>query len=469
MPSVLKVNGRDLSTFLRLQPDEGFEAAGVDYLTPQFGGAPALAEGGVFVADATTNKEWTAPLWLHSPTGAAGVDELVEGVNLDLFTRGPAAVEYRPEGATQSTFFDLERGRLDPHYSHHHHRKGWMKADLKLWTKPYGHTGTMRTVVPSAVSPNGAPVVTDITGLAGDVPALGNMYLAPQSAPVASYGFFMYGLSALPGFDPVISASAMQSSISGQATTQGNSQALASQMFMLRAQPSMNGSAMISFQLSPSAFAGRHRMFAMLGHAFANGVSGGGSGVRVWLETGFVIGGHAVATNVPTALITLTSPSRFQMVDLGQVTVPSQVPGAQPQPDYRFSMLFAHAYPTYSSTYPIRCGGIVLLPLDHSAAMAVYPDTNALSGMKALSLRSWPEREAYGTIDLGGSGMGPIMAADTDLQPYVRGETPRMPKGATQARLMMWSGRFDNTTGAVNMATPFAYQFDVLERFRFLR
>lgn len=460
MPPVLKVNGTDLSAFLRVQPDDGLDVTDNEYLQPQFGGAPALAEGGIFVANTSRNKQWEVPLWVRSQaTGAQGVNDLVKTINNDVLDRGPAALEFRPEGATSSTFFDLEAGRLDPVFSHFHHRKGWAKTDMKLWTKPYGHTATMRTIVASTVSSGMlGPGLYQLSGIQGDARALANVYLKPQNFGLGATGFVMYAVTPLPSYTPFIPMPSVFGS-----TTVSSGSAIASSYRKYAAQNGIDLAgirpAVATIALPPGGYAGRNRVYIIAGHSFSGP---GGSGVQLALTDG----GSQILTQ-GTALIrnSLAATGSFELVDVGEITVPSQVAGAAPVPTACFTLIYGHNYPTYPATYALRINGAIIQPLDHAAGLVV---TTGPNGSNNFAVRSWPQREVYLNQYSGASGMGPSGMVQRTILGDFRGDTPKLPVGS-QSWFMAWGCDFGFENRLNNAVATVALQVDVLERFRFLR
>ncbi len=460
MPPLLKVNGLDVSAFLRVQPDDGLDPVDSEFEQPQFGGSPALAEGGIFVADTTRNKQWTAPLWTNSTaSGAQGVNHLIEQVNNSL-RRGPAAVEFRPEGASQSTFFDLEKGRLDPQYSHFHHRRGWAKSTLHLWTKPFGHTATMRSVVPSQVWQGASgPVNVLATGLQGDVPALVNLYAHPSQA-----GMFMYGITPLPTFDPFIHATRF---LSGNTSTLvANASVLGGFIREYAAFPNAT-SQQINVNMGPAEYCGRNRVFLLAGHTYSGSLAGGSAAVQMMLHDSTYDALNPQLLTLATQVIAtqITGSLNMQLLDMGEVTVASQIPGAAPAPTTVLSITAHVTFPTQAATYALRLNGLIIVPLDHSAGIVASHST----ADNNHALRSWPVREGWSSAFVATSmqGFGPTGFPHTDLLKLLRGDVPRMPKGATQARIMM----FAHKAGGViaNPVYGMTVQVDALERFKFLR
>jgi hypothetical protein len=187
----LKVGSIDLSESIRVAHDQGMDPANPTFTEPQFTGPPALGEGQGFAADTVNNREMAFPLILSAEDTDA-LYELVREINAEL-VKGKQ-VEFRSSGASQSTFFDLERGRLEEQYEHWLDQGAHVRAMLHLWVRPFGHTGTFREVIPSIAATG--PQTLLATGILGDEVAQVRMrvdttpsYLASAAAnQVIAYG-----------------------------------------------------------------------------------------------------------------------------------------------------------------------------------------------------------------------------------------------------------------------------------------
>jgi hypothetical protein len=475
----LIVNNLNIGSFTRLQPDEGFDPVDVEFDQPQFGGAPALAEGGVFVADTTRNKAWSVPVWIRTPTiqDPNNANDLVRQVNAQFYA-GKGNVDFKPEGASQSTFFDLEAGRLDLQWSAFHHRKGYVKGEVKLWTRPFGHTGTMRSVIPSQMSTAmQGPANYLITGLQGDAPALGNLYVSPSQI-TGNPGFLMYGMTTLPSFKPFMHPDDLDVGFFLTATKIKTASAIASSYYAFCVNPVASGQVfsaqnIAEFYLRPDMYAGRHRVFAVMSHQFNLPTAGQ---LQVWLEDrtkyrteGLLFSASPInerRINAATQIVQLSALGLPALVDLGEITVPSQVPGAAPNPTGIFTLAGRNNFSTLLASPAVGIHGFMLLPLDHCAA--VIP-TMALSG-GPLAVRSWPERDVSAGVGLApitAETWGPSAMKQTPLMSVFRGDLPKLPEGATQVRLIVWAG--GGTPGAFRPPDRMLVQFDVLERFKFMR
>src|SRR4051794_38319966 len=109
MAATLRINGRDYSPYLKLFTEESVGVVDAERLTPQFGGNAALSEGAVWIGTSSTNKHWTIGVIVRGASLTVdSVNQMVRDIRGDLY-RG-AVVEYAPDGASQTTFFELEAG-----------------------------------------------------------------------------------------------------------------------------------------------------------------------------------------------------------------------------------------------------------------------------------------------------------------------------------------------------------------------
>lgn len=145
MPLTLKIDTFDLSSFVRLQPGDGYDP-GANPVDPVFLDATG-GEGQPLIGFNQPNKPLVWPLHV-TPTKTAdadtkdGLHSLVRQINLAC--RDAKVIEWRDDGATESTFWDVMACKFEPDHSFWKARRLWLSGTLKAWTRPYGHTGTTR-------------------------------------------------------------------------------------------------------------------------------------------------------------------------------------------------------------------------------------------------------------------------------------------------------------------------------------
>lgn len=353
MSALLKVNGRDLSAWIEVQHDRGLDPANPTHTEPQFGGSLALREGLEYVGDAVGNRELPIPLILKAASTDA-VLQLVRDINTDLFPG--AQVEFRPEGATNSTFLDLERGRLEPNYQHFVLANKRLRCVLRLWTEAYGRLGNGRTI--AAVSATG-PARIAATGILGDVDALANIETRVGSAVASSGRVVMYGVHHSASFNP-IHTPAMITDRAANSTVVGASGAIASQYLGVPAGPTIASGYLVTDYLTPpDAHVGRHRVIGVV----QSGLSPKNA-LTLYAEDRFG------APLGPTVTASQNDPAKWQLVDFGEVQVPSRDPRQEPVPTQYVRIIGGGASGAAVIASPaFRLQGLMYLPLDISAGV----------------------------------------------------------------------------------------------------
>ena len=356
MAILLRVNGRDLSGYLRPQHDQGLDPASSETVKqPEFGGSLALGDGQPHIRDAAGNREWDVPVILK----AASVDalhELDRAINADLF-RG-AQVEFRPDGATLSTFFDLEAGRLDVDYQHFLVRQGYLRCMLRLWTRPFGHTATARAVASAVGS---GPLAFLATGVLGDQLADVNWHVHGATRTLDTVLIGAAGAS-------YVFVHPAASIVSGGAVA-GASGAIGSQY----AVPAAGGSQLFfeSFAaaLAP-AYEGQHRMLVVYQHPATIAIHGAYSGAA------------GDVANLPTVLLPAApTASGWRLADLGEISLTGGATGGPA----RTANIRA-----FGPVASCRINAVLLLPSDRAMiGLATSADT------PGFMARNVPEVDFY--------------------------------------------------------------------------
>lgn len=429
MAAILKLNGLDLFTFLRVGPDEGLDPADNDFLQPQFNDG-GVGEGAPLISITETNRELVYPM-IISPAklGYAntkdGLHQLVRDINRQL--KVLQTVEWRDDGVTNSSFLDPQAARLEPDYSYRRGQHLYLQATLRIWTKPFAHTGTFRPLGTSVVT--GMPVTPPITatGMDGDEPADVDLTLNwlpaggatitdyPASGPLfAGYAVFddanpmtLYNTPWLP---PGTLARAANG---GAPTLTGASGAAASQM--------------ITFNVGGAAEAAVFNLFGGLEYISPTGGARLVALFRNRAATSVVI--HArdvnarlVDTDGATLVIepigpTQTFPASHQwrVVDLGVAN------GEQ-----GIMIRVACSDGGAAATSRVDFGGLLVLP-DARTVAAVARDDIGAAIMATHRLMTAPNVTFSRTMGATSQAGWPM-----DLQPFQRGHHPRIGVGATQ-------------------------------------
>jgi hypothetical protein len=377
---LLRVNGRDLSPYLNLQHDAGFDPVNEERIVPQFAGSVALREGEGYVGEAVGNREWTIPLIL-SGTSRAVVHQLVQDIQNDLVNG--AQVEFAVDSATDSsTFFILERGELGVEFEYFLSVHATTRADLKLWTRPHGSTGTQRTL---ASFQSTGPQSFLATGVIGDRFALADLELRVGSSVASAGRVLGYAVHRSPSFNPILTASQiMSASTAGQntiGTVIGASGAIASQYLGIGISPTgATGIAFRAFLAPVAAHVGRHRVLGVMRSRLDSPIA-----MYARDRFGAILG--------PTAIASQTDAAKWQLVDIGEISVPARASGQEDVPTQYLDLIAggaSNALPV--ATYALQTGALFLLNLDHSPGL--LRTTGAGGRAAAMS-------DAFGRLDAG--------------------------------------------------------------------
>lgn len=357
MAATLKIDGYDFFTYLRVLPGEGFDPASPGFAEPQFGEAsPGDAQPLISVNE--RNKELAWPLHLNAASKTA-LHTLLADVNRRLASA--QQVEWKDDGATNSTFFDVVFARFDPDYNYRRAQKNWLSGMLRVWVKPYGHTGTYR-FIGSVMSPSWGlpPIVSIPSTLDGDTFAKLRVSMETTNH-ATTFATNVAGISVMPtahfGFWAPASMNANAGGSVMAATTGIGSQALITYLggnqdwvnAGINSAPSFGGiGAINNTSISP----GRHHAFGVVRTQATVGACSGVA-VYLWDYNNNLIG--------PTQ--TLAASTNWSVMDFGVFTQATQVAS---NPVY--NGLYLHAAQVGASagsaTGSIQLCGLYLLPED---------------------------------------------------------------------------------------------------------
>ncbi|HEY0391024.1 MAG TPA: hypothetical protein VGC63_04880 [Solirubrobacterales bacterium] len=429
MALLLKVGERDFSAFIRVAHEDGLDPANSEYSEPQFSGAPAFSEGQSFVGDAVGNRLQSYPLILKAANTDA-LYQLARDINGEL--KKGEQVEYRSGGASQSTFFDLERGRLEVTYEYWLDQAARARCMLHLWTRPYGHAGTTRAI--AAATGTGA-FVTSATGIGGDhsAQAVIGIRLASYAtesgflSPLIGYGV-KYPVPS--GWEPVYRPAQMASPRGMVAATiVGASGRTASQYKAWKVaatgpDPAAigDGEPLTYLPLRPQD-SGRYRLFGGVRH-FIRKLPPNLSGLY-WACGDSGAGG--------TGMVALASvvTQRWQILDFGEISVASfgatkaesvlNDPGG-----IGVSIFYVGASgATAIATYPIQIESLWTVPIDQVAGLVVEDH----STLRRSDNWRWEMDSIRKTVTRY-SGVGSFVASGAplrDLTAVFRGNLPSLP------------------------------------------
>jgi hypothetical protein len=348
----LRINGRDLSPYLRVQHDEGFDPQGV-FQEPQFTGSSAFTEGLEFVSDAIGNREWTIPLLLDGGT-RAGLHTLIQNINNDLYNG--AQVEFATDDADSITYFTLERGRLDAEYQYFLVRSNILRATPTLWTRPYGSTGTSRLIA-SLPQSSAAIVQFPASGILGDS-AAGGIIEVRVGSQVASTGRIIgFGIHSSASFSGIRGPSSTDFVAQTGATVRGYSGAVGSQALAIPISPTgASGVALTSYLTPPGGHIGRHRIFAI-------GRSRLDRAITLYARDrwGQRLGPTTAASQVS---------GNWAVIDLGEIQVPARASGQEAVPTQYVEIIGGGASGNVINASPaLEINKLMYLPLDISPGL----------------------------------------------------------------------------------------------------
>lgn len=464
MALTLKVGNRDLSESLRVAHDDGLDPANPTYTEPEFSGSPAFADGQAFAGDAVNNRQGAFPLLLQASTVDA-LYQLIREINLELVSG--VVVEYRSGSASQSTFFVLERGRLEPKYEHWLDNSAKTRATLNLWMRPYGNTGTSRLLASAAIT---APTLLTATGVQGDVDAEGTLRVQfASSAQFKSNGapFVIYGTKypVASGWSPIYTASQLASA-GFTATTVGASGRMASVYRAWNVSPTSTLPEWLYRIPIRRQDPGRYRAIGLMRHFIGGGtISRQQSHLSVYLveETANV----ELPPVLHTAPVSEILASSWNLVDLGEITNP-RVNG------YVYVAYTGASGASALATYPVQFDGVALVPIDRNA------------GIMINSLRSTKKADAWKFELSAPSKMVGVRAASItaeaasqiidDVADQLRGDYPAIapvgsPGASGAAQMLVWAGIKSVASDLSNVRgnEPLTVDLSVRERFTYLR
>ena len=464
MALLLKVNGRDLTDYNRMAHGDGHEPASADSFEPQFTGPSALGEGQSFVGNSLGNVAMSFPLILSAATTDA-LYQLIRDIRTDLVKGN--TVEYRSGGATQSTFFDMESGKLEPNFEFWLDQNAKCRAQLTIWRRPYGHTGTSR-VIASAVGTG--PMTITATGILGDENALVDLGVRNSGSATGWQGHVIYGVKyPVPsGFNPHWTASRF-----GGAGTVVNATSLASgrvanTYFAHPANPLATSGFYAPLNLNGLAgvtYAGRYRVVA-------NGrIRAVFTAANTKVESQlFTSDAYAGGENRLYGRKPLPSSLNWTPWDLGEITVPSSAASSF---YLSLGIYISHASALGSmvATHPVQVGEMTLIPLDINAGVFTGSATEgqrmAVTPSQVLDLRGIDKTVSMST----GAGAGAVREFDKSS---VRGDWAQIPPTGSPAasgaaQIVIWPTTFAATSFEPIGNRESRVTVSVRERFSYMR
>lgn len=318
---ILKIGSLDLSAYVRAQDGDGLEPYDGDVVDFQFAVSP-LTDGGHVSLESAGVAERIYPLFLNERS-VASVRTLEQQITREL-ARAPerALLEWRPPGSSQSTFYDVEAGRFEPTYNLRRDEAGWLAGALRIWTGPYGETGTEALVATALGS--GPMLTVSAPSLAGDIPALLSAAISTPSAVPTDGRIIGVSVLSSPSYVPEFRAASLTDRAAA-ATLRAESGAVASNY--LAVPVGRAGASGVAAKVplgGPTPYTGANRVLA-LARVDPNLGLPREIGVVALDVFGEAIGPTAIATTPDWAL-----------VDLGVLNIDPDLPGPT---DLRLSLV----------------------------------------------------------------------------------------------------------------------------------
>lgn len=325
MPNIsFKVGSLDLSSFLRVNPDEKMDLGQGDMAEPAWSDSP-FYEGQTLTSVQLKNKELHVPLFLHPPTPPYTQDplnQLVQQINQALRPVQDLGLtvyaSWTNAQASKPTFFTIQYGRFEPDFNFRITEKGWLAGVLHLWVLPYAHTATERVVSTYSAPANQSGMLIQASAMTanaaggtivGDVPPHWDLRINTGTA-IGDDGRVGI-ISALPqaSYTPIIPVGSFYG-LSPVASVQGASGAWASQLLAMDTAAAAGASGVrsyFSFALAPaSVYAGDNRVLGLVRARFTP------FGLRAFDQSGNALGPTVIASAL----------DGWQLVDYGVVRIP---------------------------------------------------------------------------------------------------------------------------------------------------
>lgn len=129
--------------------------------------------GGRLLFEAFPNRSWNIPFIMSAPSNVRDLGEqLMRTIGQVL--RPSYVADFRPDGASYVTRFDIQGGRLLNQRDLRYHRGLIYRGTVELTTKPFGYTPTwmiMASLSAPFLGPSPTPFKLEGASMVGDVPA----------------------------------------------------------------------------------------------------------------------------------------------------------------------------------------------------------------------------------------------------------------------------------------------------------
>lgn len=373
---IFKLGGLDLSSYCRMNPDDKFDVYGAPWLTPAFTETP-YADGQPLISTTVGNREQMIPLFLREASKDL-LHQLVRSINVAANVR-PLAAEWRDDGASASTFFDVAFLRFEPDFNFRRSQHGYAAGILHVWVAGYGHTGTIR--VAGTAAGTGVFLSVPMPSIGGDAPALMDTTITAGAVVPTLGRIVAVAPISHPSYSALIPAASLLEAQPG-ATLVGASGAQGSQYLALPVSPT-GGASGIACKVplqNPTIMGGDNRILAVV----ESGITGG-IGITALDPYGNIMGATAVAS----------MSDGWGIVDLGVCRLPTVGFPTRPELSLLAGALWASgaAGPAiFASPAGLAINEIIVLPdknltliLEGRAPPAAAFSRDAFTGLAALA------------------------------------------------------------------------------------
>lgn len=440
---IFRLGSLDLSDYVRVGPQDGMDPYGQGWEEPQFSQS-AVTEGNGFISLDVRNREMVWPIYLKSTTKDLLHTLKQQVVRESRYGTRPLRIEWRDDGATTSTFYDVAWARLDEKYNFRLGQKEYADAGLRVWCQPpYGHTASQR-IVATQTATRAAIATLPVPSIAGDVEALPVVNLNVRDRTSSASAIFA-GYAVLPhGYEAFISPSRVASGGFGFPTPVTALPDQIGQARTFRGTISLSNVA-IQHTLSASAYSGlTNRVLLMVACPTNYAATLHVSSVEKSQGTDILLG--------PTQPVLLNG--RVQLIDLGvwRPTVQSATRNLQ--------FTFGKVDQAVTASYQVQFSGLMLLPEERTTIVDMLEPLAAANGTTVASLTLDTAHGSYvhETVNVNVSGQRRDLAMRTGPQ--------KVRPQASETVAPFWLTH--NQNGGVT-DTNFDATIRVRERFTFAR
>lgn len=470
---LVEIDGYDITQYVAAGRED-FNPAD-SFSEPQFSGN-ALTDGDLFVAMTNKNREWTIPLIIIAASNDALAAE-IRTINSHL--ENGVSLRYREEGATDVTYFDVEAARLDIEYRYQRNRQGVCRAVLKVWTRPYGHTGTTR-VVRAGVATHALDIPVASLGLAGDAESLLRVQAScavASAVATSTFNLLAWGYSPNPSHRTEWPGHGMTGNSNAGPHYIADGQSAYATVMAFVDKDNSNAYEIRLATTMPSCFWGQSlRLFLSMRTTLrASGQSFSPSAPETVAIARSAFGITPVPVNTPETktgpwveIIGASSPhvhpsvGVYKLYDLGMVTMPSLPPPGEPTRMLPYIQIQATNVATQLGTAPYLFEAAYVVPLGGAAVadpvvMGTSPYNSAFHGYWLMGVDAY----SSGATALRAGGSIP-----TTTQTVV-GDYPRVPAAAAGVLSVLAQRTTQRAAGIETRVT--AVEIAAREQFQFLR